>query len=124
MARLALIPPDAPIDLRVDCGRGGSDCVSLGGLAAAPLPADEAAALGPPVAQGAGARFRIDPVADGGRLRRVGAVPARGANVASPAGAGAKPAFDLMIESAVAAPVPSELTPEEIERLRSLGYVH
>ena len=61
-------------------------------------------------------RFRVDPIADGARLRAAGAVA-----VARP---GTGPALSVRIESPDAAPAPSVLTPEEIERLNSLGYLH
>ncbi len=39
-----------------------------------------------------------------------------------PPGKGAR--FAVRLETGAAAPVPTELTPEELERLKSLGYVH
>ncbi len=66
--RLAAIPPDAPIEFVARCGAADPRCATVAGAPAIPSPTS--AGGGAPAKQEAGVvRFRVDPVADGARLR-------------------------------------------------------
>lgn len=132
LERLTIIPPDAPVDFEVRCG-SKKPCFAIGS-ADPEAAADESivskgpagtlsrtAEVGSPIRgrDGTSIRISVDPIKIGERLRRIPASSDPKSTQAQ-----GTPSVRVWIESRAPAPVPAELTPEEIERLNALGYVH
>ena len=98
--RFATIPPDAPLEIFL---------IRPGSKGICGWTADGSAR---PRADRSGTFSHFDPIGDGVRLR------------GTPVAVGRGPGVRIRIESGRAPAEPTNLTPEERERLRSLGYVH
>ena len=95
--RIVAIPPDAPLEFLVDCGPA-ADCAVIGDR---PAPA--------------GVRLIADPLLTGARSLGLEPAASRG---------GADRLFRVRLLSPHAVPEGAALTKEELDRLRSLGYLH
>lgn len=121
--RFATVPPDAPVEFFVARGTkdGGCGWDARGSRRSG--------------SERAGSFYSLDPVGQGGRLRESapmvleavsGETTTKGTGKSESAAAGAlgvPKGLRVHIESTRGAAVPTNLTPEERERLRSLGYL-